>query len=738
MQDALADGDYTFRVRASDAVGNVGDAVTVAFTVDTQAPAVTIDGGPSGLTNEASATFTFSSEAGASFSCAVDGGAETACDDGTSETGALADGEHSFQVVATDAAGNTGAAASRTWSVDTHGPAAVIGQAPSDPTSDTSATFTFTSGEGAVRFECRLDSTEASGYATCTSGVGYDGLEVGDHVFEVRALDEAGNLGPADSHAWTIEPPPDLGAPVTTIDSAPSDGTSDTSAQFEFSADEPVTRFECRLDATAATDYEECVSGVSYDGPLALGDHVFDVRAVDLAGNVGAADSHAWTIEPPPDTSVPETELTGGPTGATNDATPAFNFSSEPGATFECRVDSADFMTCSSPHTTSPLGDGAHTFEVRAVDAAGNEDTTPASRTFTVDTNPPQTAIDSGPEGTITSTTATFGFSSETGATFECSLDGASFGSCSSPREYTSLGFGEHRFEVRATDAAGNTDSSAASRSWTIEAPDTSAPETELIGGPTGPTNDATPTFTFSSEPGATFECRVDSASFASCSSPHTTPALGDAAHTFQVQAVDAAGNRDTTPASRSFSVDTISPVVTLAGPQSGTQSTTATFTFSANEQPIQCSLDNAAFANCTSPRQYSGLQPGQHQFRVQATDAAGNSANATWTWTIGQPPPTDTTPPTITLSGPQSGTQSTTANFTFSANEPASFQCSLDNAAFATCTRRTSTPVSSRASTSSACARRTTPASPLRRPGPGRSRRLRPPARAPRRPRSP
>jgi hypothetical protein len=87
------------------------------------------------------------------------------------------------------------------------------------------------------------------------------------------------------------------------------------------------------------------------------------------------------------------------------------------------------------------------------------------------DTTPPDTTIADGPSGTTTSTGASFTFSSsEAGSTFECLLDDGSFGSCSSPKAYSGLSTGEHTFKVRATDAAGNTDATPASRTWTIEA----------------------------------------------------------------------------------------------------------------------------------------------------------------------------------------------------------------------------------------------------------------------------
>lgn len=130
---------------------------------------------------------------------------------------------------------------------------------------------------------------------------------------------------------------------------------------------------------------------------------------------------------------VPDTTITAAPLGLISSSTATFSFtSSDANARFECRVDTGPFLPCSSPYTTAALEAGAHTFEVRAVDAAGTVDPTPASRTFTVraparpDTTPPETVITAGAVGTTTDTTLTFEFSSnERDSRFECSLDGA-------------------------------------------------------------------------------------------------------------------------------------------------------------------------------------------------------------------------------------------------------------------------------------------------------------------------
>jgi hypothetical protein len=166
---------------------------------------------------------------------------------------------------------------------------------------------------------------------------------------------------------------------------------------------------------------------------------------------------HAMAADPP-DTTPPDTHMTAGPKGPTNDTTPSFGFVSESGATFECQVDGAAFAACASPFTTAPLADGAHSFAVYATDAAGNPDATPATRDFSVDTVAPQTSITNKPAKTGTKAKLKIVFTSnEPTATFRCSLDGFAYAPCTSPLKLK-LGYGRHTVLVRATDEAGNPD----------------------------------------------------------------------------------------------------------------------------------------------------------------------------------------------------------------------------------------------------------------------------------------
>jgi hypothetical protein len=87
------------------------------------------------------------------------------------------------------------------------------------------------------------------------------------------------------------------------------------------------------------------------------------------------------------ETTPPTATITAGPSEGSiiSNPTPSFSFkSSEPGSTFQCRVDAGAFKNCSSPRKLQPLADGAHSFSVRAIDAPGNVGA-PAARSFTVD-----------------------------------------------------------------------------------------------------------------------------------------------------------------------------------------------------------------------------------------------------------------------------------------------------------------------------------------------------------------
>jgi hypothetical protein len=176
--------------------------------------------------------------------------------------------------------------------------------------------------------------------------------------------------------------------------------------------------------------------------------------------------------EPDPDRTAPTVTILSRPPAQTTSGEASISFrASEQGASFQCRLDAAPYHACLSPVAYQGLGIGQHAFSVRARDAAGNTGAA-ASVRWTIapppDTTPPATTIVSAsPSGGDISLEFT---SSEPGSAFGCSLDGAAYEACASPRVYTGLAPGSHSFAVRATDPAGNTGASA-TYAWTIAQP---------------------------------------------------------------------------------------------------------------------------------------------------------------------------------------------------------------------------------------------------------------------------
>lgn len=435
---------------------------------------------------------------------------------------------------------------------------------------------------------------------------------------------------PAGDAGAMPDAPVDTDAPDTTIEQAPDPFSRTGQATFRFSSNDASATFVCRVDTEAA---QACRS--PYVRTLADGAHSFSVRAVDTAGNTDDTPAErVWTI----DTVAPDTILVAGPPARDNSVMAQFTFrSGEASATFDCSLDNAGYLPCTSGGSFGPVVDGPHSFAVRAHDRAGNVDASPAVYAWSVDTSTPDTQILGGPPDASPGTTATFTFISPDaggGATFECALDGAGFAACTSPRTYASLSEARHTFSVRVRDAVGNVDPTPATRSWLV---DLTSPDTSLTGGPTGVVAVASASFAFSSnEADASFACSLDGAPFTTCMSPIGLTGLAQGPHTFAVRATDAAGHVDPSPASRGWTVDTIAPDIAFtAGPaNAGTSGPRVGFAFTVSEGNIACSFDGAAFTGCTSPVAVN-LRAGAHQFSVRATDAASNVTTVTRAWTV-------------------------------------------------------------------------------------------------------
>ncbi len=462
---------------------------------------------------------------------------------------------------------------------------------------------------------------------------------------------------------------------------AQADPANTSPVNFTVIFSEPVTGFDSAADVTLSgtalptasvitggpSTYNVAVSGMSTHGTVMAS---IPAAAALSAGSAANQASTSTDNTVTYDATAPDSTITGNPTNPSSSSSATFTFTgSDVGtgiARFETRIDGGSFATATSPQTFTGLAQGSHTFQVRAVDAAGNVDPTPASYTWVVDTIAPDTTIISNPPSLSSSSSATFSFIGDDGdgsgvASFQVSLDSGPFTSSTSPRTYTGLADGDHTFRVRAIDAAGNADATPASYTWTI---DTTPPPAPVVVTPANAsvTNNPLPVVSGTAEPGSTVTIFIDGSMAGNTQADGAgnwsfTPTipLADGSRTFRARATDAASNTSPDSSTNTITVDTVEPDTTITGnPVSPSNSASATFTFTGNGTgsavaSYQASLDGAAFTTATSPQTYTGLSDGPHTFRVRAIDAAGNvdSTPASYTWTV------DTVPPTVELTTP-------------------------------------------------------------------------------------
>jgi plastocyanin len=223
----------------------------------------------------------------------------------TGVSGLSPETEYHFRLFAENTSGTTEGISDLTFtttSPDTTPPDTTIKTKPVDPSSSTTAEFTYGSNEVGSTFECKMDGESFT--ACASTGKTYTGLSEGQHTFQVRATDSSLNTDqspasysfsvvlPATPPAVTppnvsppppaVEPPPKV-APNTTITLKPKATTKDRTPTFKFKSTVSGATFKCTLDGKAL---KPCRSPLTTK-KLSFGRHAFKVSAI--AG--GASDS---------------------------------------------------------------------------------------------------------------------------------------------------------------------------------------------------------------------------------------------------------------------------------------------------------------------------------------------------------------------------------------------------------------------------------------------------------------
>ncbi|MCK6918425.1 Ig-like domain-containing protein [Enterobacter kobei] len=441
----LADGDYNYQLRVIDDAGNISATTSQVVTIDTVAPdasktiaidRISDDTGLSSsdfITNDTSLTLHGSLGAtladGEYAQISIDGGVtwQNVIVTGNSwyyvDSRTLGNQTYDYYVRVVDAAGNVGASAHQQVTVDTVAPDAAITVTVDNITVDTgfdnndfltsSTSYTLhgTLGAelGAGEFvQVSMDGGTTWVYAT-VSGTQWSysdtrTLTDGSHNYQVRVIDQAGNVGATTSQAVTV----DTQAPQygITIDSISEDTgqsgsdfiTMDTTLTINGSLGNALAndeRVQISLDGgNTWSDATVTNQRWSYTDTrdLADGDYTYQVRIIDQAGNVGSTASQVVTVDTTPPatvgTVVSYTDVEGERTGtfgssvATDDNSPVIN------GTLNRAPDDGEIVqlyrdgvllgqvtmngSASWSFQDNGLSDGNHTYIVRVTDKAGN------------------------------------------------------------------------------------------------------------------------------------------------------------------------------------------------------------------------------------------------------------------------------------------------------------------------------------------------------------------------------
>ncbi|OFZ19996.1 MAG: hypothetical protein A2X94_11575 [Bdellovibrionales bacterium GWB1_55_8] len=643
-------------------------------TLPAQAPKTVLDSVvPAALVTSSSViSFTFSSDQlGVGFECSLDGSARAACSSPQAYSD-LSDGAHVFQVFAKNAAGIADpAGAQHSWTVNSLLPGATLDNMSALPgvTSSSSIQFSF-SQDGAASYQCSIDGGE---FLPCVSPVVYSDLAEGLHQFSVTSVDANGNVAnnPAQFQ-WVI----DATAPVTSIlQVTPSvSPNSSSSIEIAFMASESAV-FECELDGGG---FSACESPFQIS-ELAEGEHVFSARARDAAGNIGNAVGYAWVSD------FTEPVIALGQVlpaaGATSSKMISVEFQANELAGFECSFDGAAFEACASPFVAPVFAEGNHALVVVATDPSGNR-SAPISLEWLMDFASPEIAFSEilpSAASHINSSWLSASVDMSESAVLVSTLNGDVLSGSGSPVELTGLAEGAYELLVSGTDAVGNASNSIL-HSFTV---DFTAPVVDIVADFADvSTNSSANAIVFTANEPASFECQLNGAGFASCSSPLSIGGLAEGNHLVEIRATDLAGNSGPV-ASVAWVVDLTAPVVTLSVGRD--QNASIQFDFVSNEAGalFLCSMDGAIFESCISPVIYSGVPVGTHSFAVKAQDVAGNiSAPASHAWSVDPPV-------TTFIAGVSPATNPTNQNSVsigFGSNAGLSFRCGLDGGALVTC----------------------------------------------------
>lgn len=701
---ALGEGSYTIKVTGIDAAGNEQDeesATNYTWIVDLTPPRASLSGTPTNPSQVSSINITAYGTGVVAYKYNLDSegwSGEIDISIPFSRVG-LADGSHTLSVAAKDLAGNWQSMQNSTdcvWIIDTNAPTAILTDKPQLVTNIQSADIGVT-GLGVVKYKYNFDS---GGYSNELDVVTYPSiiltsLNTGAHNISVVACDLAGNWQAVSTdYSWTI----DTDIPTAVLSNKPA--AKSNSQSVNITVDGNIVSYKYRIDGGLWGAETAIATPISLTN-LSESTHTIDVigkKAIpEQWQSVDNATSCTWIIDITPPTAVLLTK----PDNPTSSQSASIRISGigevhsyrysldNPGLYgFDILLSENDTINLTN------LSAGDHTIYILAKDEATNEQASPTTYTWNVDTSVPVATFSNAPANPTNLQSMDITVGGTNIVSYKYKIDSGTWGSEIDIATHISrvgLAAGTHTVYAAAKNAAGTWQDTlgASEYTWTIDITPPSASDITLTNLPANPTNSTDADITVGGVGITKYMYKLDSGSWNSetlvaahiilsgLSSPQS--------HTLSVIGCDAAGNWLNTLNAKTYTwtVDDTQAIAVLSNlPANPTNLQTANITIGGvvdYKYRVDTGVWNdngGSFYSTATNINLSGLSAGSHTIEVVGRNASlvEQSTPTSYTWMI------DIIPPTASMSNlPVNHTYSTSANISVDGTGVVAYQYKVD-----------------------------------------------------------